>query len=304
MRLIKEQLMNKPDDLGKASKDYRCPNCSSIANTNFCPNCGQKKITGKDTFADLFKNFWGHYFHYDSKFWKTIWTLLSIPGALTIAYRKGRRQRYLMPVTLYVYVSVTFFLISSLLPDPSFRIEARNASKSTRGTFYIAGDEGRDSIGTVPETIVDWQSYWDRKLSKAIESPDQLQERIGMSLPKVFFIMIPVLALLLKIIFWRNGAYYYTDHTVFALHVQSFAFLAGIGGRLLLLFAAWVPAVSYLSVLLPLVPICFYFVLSLRKVYGVNWFKAMAITFFVLSGYLLILFLTTVAAALIVISFW
>jgi len=96
-------------------QEYICPNCGSVASGNYCPQCGQETHLHKDTFLGMIAHFVEHYFHYDSKFWKTLKTLLFYPGKLTLEYRAKRRQRYISPISLYIFVTVIFFLISSIV---------------------------------------------------------------------------------------------------------------------------------------------------------------------------------------------
>jgi hypothetical protein len=48
----------------------------------------------------------------DGRLWKSLWTLMRRPGALTRAWWAGRRRPYLGPIQLFLLVSVTFFLLS------------------------------------------------------------------------------------------------------------------------------------------------------------------------------------------------
>ncbi|NNF59300.1 MAG: DUF3667 domain-containing protein [Rhodothermaceae bacterium] len=121
-------------------------------------------------------------------------------------------------------------------------------------------------------------------------------------LPTVMFLLLPVFALLLKLIYVRRG-WYYSEHLVFGLHTHAFAFL--IFALTVCLFwlggdTAWVGTVSaaltYLG--LPL-----YFYIAQKRVYGQGWIKtavkawllAWTYGFFLILGIVLAVFL---AAAL------
>jgi hypothetical protein len=65
----------------------------------------------------LFTHFIEDFTHYDGQFWKTIKYLLFKPGKLTNEYLAGKRQQYVVPVKLYIFVSfITFFLFSLSQP--------------------------------------------------------------------------------------------------------------------------------------------------------------------------------------------
>src|SRR6185437_12290735 len=48
-----------------------------------------------------------------NKFWITLKTLIIHPGRLDIAYYKKQRTRYIQPISLYIFISVTFFIIAA-----------------------------------------------------------------------------------------------------------------------------------------------------------------------------------------------
>jgi hypothetical protein len=98
--------------MSHANEKIICPNCSSEASGNFCSQCGQETHLHKETFAGLVAHFFAHYFHYDSKFWMTLKALWFSPGKLTIAYWNKQRMRYIPPISLYIFVSAVFFLVS------------------------------------------------------------------------------------------------------------------------------------------------------------------------------------------------
>lgn len=101
---------------GKIREDKTCLNCGHHVEERFCPHCGQENIQPKQPFYYLFTHFIEDFTHYDGQFWKTIKYLLFRPGKLTREYLAGKRQAYVAPVKLYIFVSfITFFLPSLLV---------------------------------------------------------------------------------------------------------------------------------------------------------------------------------------------
>lgn len=96
---------------GKTREDKTCLNCGHSVEERFCPHCGQENIEPKQPFHYLFTHFIEDFTHYDGEFWKTIKYLLFRPGKLTKEYLAGKRQLYVAPVKLYIFISfITFFL--------------------------------------------------------------------------------------------------------------------------------------------------------------------------------------------------
>ncbi|NIF07888.1 DUF3667 domain-containing protein [Chryseobacterium sp. Tr-659] len=112
---------------GKIREDQTCQNCGHQVEERFCPHCGQENIEAIQPFHYLFTHFIEDFTHYDSYFWKTIKYLLFYPGKLTKEYLVGKRQSYVPPVKLYIFVSFITFLLPGLLPtydDPKIYVKA------------------------------------------------------------------------------------------------------------------------------------------------------------------------------------
>ena len=77
------------------------------------------------------------------------------------------------------------------------------------------------------------------------------------------FILLPLYALLLKLIYWRRHKYY-VEHLVFALHLHAFAFLVFSVSALLPEEAPWSDPTSTMLFGWFLV----YYFLALRRYYG------------------------------------
>ena len=102
---------------GKLREEKNCLNCGHIVEEKFCPNCGQENTETRRPFHYLFSHFIEDLTHYDGQFWGTIKNLLFKPGKLTQTYLEGKRQRYVPPVKLYIFISfITFFLFSIIPP--------------------------------------------------------------------------------------------------------------------------------------------------------------------------------------------
>lgn len=92
-------------------KEKDCLNCGTIVAGKYCQVCGQENVAPKETFWSMVMHFFGDITHFDGKFFTTLKDLLFKPGFLSAEYIKGRRQRYLHPVRMYVFTSAIFFLV-------------------------------------------------------------------------------------------------------------------------------------------------------------------------------------------------
>jgi hypothetical protein len=107
-----------------------------------------------------------------------------------------------------------------------------------------------------------WQDYW-----------RQMQDNI----PKVIFILLPIFALLLKLLYIRQD-FYYAEHLVFSIYFYDFMYLMGI----VMLLASMVSWLEWISALL-YIAIFLYLYKAMRHVYGQRRFKTI-VKFFMLTG--------------------
>ncbi len=109
---------------------------------HFCPNCGQKNITKKLSFADFFVEFFSGMFNYDSRFQRTLRILLFRPGKISKDYINGKRMRYANPFRFYLSVSIIFFLIAGI----SNKFEGVNFAEKEEGFKDQVNEISQDSV--------------------------------------------------------------------------------------------------------------------------------------------------------------
>ncbi|WP_432710713.1 DUF3667 domain-containing protein [Pedobacter sp.] len=96
---------------GKYRKEHNCLNCGEHVEKHYCSNCGQQNLELKESFWGFISHSIAHYFHFDNKFFHTLVPLLSNPGQVTLDYLSGKRARYINPVSMYIFVSIVYFLV-------------------------------------------------------------------------------------------------------------------------------------------------------------------------------------------------
>jgi hypothetical protein len=88
-----------------------CANCRRPVAGRFCANCGQEDRTYVTSVFDLAGELADAALSYDAKVYRTAGPLLVKPGFLTNEYVLGRRHGYVLPVRLYIFVSLIFFFV-------------------------------------------------------------------------------------------------------------------------------------------------------------------------------------------------
>ena len=291
-----------------------CPNCGFHAEHNYCAQCGQETHLHKESFGGLVAHFFGHYFHYDSKFWKTMRTLWAKPGHLTEAYLARQRMRYIAPISLYIFISAVFFLLSSGMHgfykkhDKEVVAEASHLSDGT-GNMVPAVMRGVGNVLDPADTATGgWPGADEPEIAKKFDKKmaalkndkevyNSFKEKINHALPRIFFFMIPVMGLVLKVLFARRKGTYYVAHTIFALHYHSFWFsLWAIS-----LFAINTSAGNILNIALMAVAFV-YLIVALRKVYSIKWLKAIIYSILIGFSYTLFLVITVILSSLLIVA--
>ncbi len=122
---------------------------------------------------------------------------------------------------------------------------------------------------------------------------DELQTAFGRTfrrhLPKTVFVLVPVFALILKLLYVRRRRYY-IEHLVFAFHVHAFLFLIFT----LMVVNPWTP----LDVLLLISTVVYLFV-AIRRVYRQSWPKTVLKFVILQSAYQSALAMALILTALV-----
>ncbi len=303
-------------------KDRICLNCGTPLTDKFCPHCGQKDIPKRQTLGELVMNFIGSFTSFESKFFQTVWTLISKPGYLVKEYNSGRRERYYHPARAYVFISFVFFLLYLSLPkDDSDVIRTSNTIEVDGKKKNIEDadlentnipDSLKDQIKKSESQIIAFGSksykskaaYDSTQLTLAEEKRDNFIERMAHyreieinekykgrkkdfnkeftatfleNSPKAFFFLLPIFALLLKLLYIRRD-FFYTEHLVFTIYFYNFFFLVGIVSLLVELIPGmdWFSGIVFLGVEI-------YLWIAMKKVYQQGIGKTF-LKFFLLNG--------------------
>jgi len=123
------------------------------------------------------------------------------------------------------------------------------------------------------------------KLAQTVRNPWELVEGLIDRGPYVMFVMLPLFAFLLKLLYIRRGRFY-MEHMIFSLHVHAHAFFAFTVGLLMAESSVqWVNTASTVVEGAPLV----YLVGAMAHVYDQGWIKSTFKAFLLLLMYSLVL---------------
>ncbi len=267
----------------------------------------------------------GDYLTVDSKIFRSVKALLFKPGFLTNEYLAGRRARYVSPLRLYLVATFLFFFIvtiNSKIPTEMNRIaDGQSGTVNKDSLINQIEKHGGDSIPAsardkMRNAIDSSFKYPPEKqeiepgIPSSSESKDKISQLIRRKadylsslgekgkrllwreilnlIPKILFLLLPVFALSLKLLYIRKKAFY-VEHLIYALHFHAFIFLILI------------PAVLFpgtYSGIAAAFSIFLYFLISLHNVYRQSYLISF-IKIAVLTGLAVLLVLPTLIILLV-----
>jgi hypothetical protein len=217
------------NDIGRTAL---CANCGAPLADRYCSRCGQDSHLSL-SFGHFLHELVEGLFHVDSKFWRTLRMLLSRPGQLTEEYLAGKRNSYSPPFRSYLVISILYFVAASILDTQVSRVVSPGGREmQASDCAQIAANPGW-ALRLVP----DLEGSCIRALSNDRHALNQAMQNL---LPKVMFVVLPLVAL---VQFWiyRRQRPMYLESLVFVLHFQSFYYLVS---TLALVLAAAIAALA------------------------------------------------------------
>ena len=268
-----------PSEVTKA-----CLNCGAVLRGRFCAECGQRDVPPAPTLRELVAEGWQELTVFDRRLLGTLGLLLRRPGALTREVLAGRRERYIKPVRLYLIVSVTYFLVSAVVPlTPRLRTTATMPGKEQitidiLKPQQLSPEEQKRALENAERAPMLVRPLFRR----LVLDPAGFRRNMTELLPRVVFILVPVFAVIVAIFHRRP----FSQHLVFALHLFAAVFcvmtvrrLADVSGSLPLIAVVESLALVFLAV---------YTLRAFRTTYGDSWprliLKALGIAVFYLMA--------------------
>lgn len=286
----------------RRNKKTHCLNCNYSFNQseNYCPNCGQENHDLKIPFSHFVEEFLEGILHFDSKVWHTLKTLFFYPGKITNDFLEGKRVSFVPPIRLYVFFSFIFFLTLSLV------FNHKDEDKKLTQIIAEEGKADKEEISKVFDSLefkVNIEDSIGAKESQEIERKlrkigsmtggdiNQLNQKVYKILSFALFFLLPVFALIMKLMYRSSHKFYY-EHFIAAIHYHVIIFiilLIAIG-----FYAISLPSASYLILFFGALV---YFINSLRAVYHQSWLRTTvkAVLIFWVYGIILLAVIVTIA---------
>jgi hypothetical protein len=296
---------------GAAHTPAACANCDATVSGHYCAHCGQKAEHAVHSLWHFLSEVAEDLTHADSRLWQTLKALLFKPGFLTCEFLAGRRARYMPPFRLYLVTSVLFFLILAL--NGTINVQTQNlaqlqsqaTSKEDKEELkalaekypLLAGEE----TGAKACANLNYNGPWKERVQPTLRESclrvvsdhgHGVREAFLHNLPKAFFLLLPILALVMKPLY-RRPPRYFVEHLLLLLHNHAFAFLT-LG--LFLVADMLVPSDAVTDLLLFAIGlyIPYYYYRGMRRVYRegtartLGKLAVLSLAYWVLAGFVLV----------------
>ncbi|WP_221032256.1 DUF3667 domain-containing protein [Actomonas aquatica] len=186
------------------------------------------------------------FFHLDGRFARGVVYLLFLPGRLTRSFLLGRRASQVPPLRFYLFITLVYFL--SLPLRTTLEMPELPAGDLQQGLKELPQDivvaDNSEEAEDLSDFIAGLQEGMTNERGESLRLPtrDEVIELVLFYGPKVLFVLLPLLALSTRVLFWRSG-FAYLEHLVVALHIGAFyfTFLLFAGGWVGLLELIWSP---------------------------------------------------------------
>lgn len=245
-----------------------CANCGTLLQGEWCHVCGQKRLKpGDRSLAHLLLDWWEQLTSLEGRWWQSFRDLVLRPGALSSAYLKGQRKRYLAPLTLFLLINLVYFVRS---PMTDFNLSLLDQACLQPWSALVQSQVSRR---IAPEALDCDLPMRDSALPGWAKLSARYQDIADEVSRSMVIAHVPVIALFLGLLAgWRR--WYYAEHVIVALHLFAFFLLYAVAilPPVLWLANSVLPLAEFgvlLRVLLLLLLLT-HWTVAVRRVYGLG----------------------------------
>ncbi len=218
-----------------------CANCATPLQGPWCHSCGQSAEDFHRSIVKLAAEVVEGLLHADGRLWRTLPDLMFRPGRLTRAYLEGHRAPQIPPLRLFLVVLLALFVVGGLTSGGKFGKVTSTTTTEANGKVVTTAAATHSfseltpaekaavqaRLGQVHVTIggskpnVAASNWLEERLRKTLDDPERFHLILEQWSERFAFLMLPVSALLLSLLFVFQRRFFLFDHTIFSLHSLS-----------------------------------------------------------------------------------
>jgi hypothetical protein len=243
--------------------DGKCANCATPLAGNWCHACGQRAADHHRSLRHLAIETVEGFTHADGRLWHTLFLLTLHPARLTLDYLRGRRASEIPPLRLFFVTLLMVFAAGSLLAHIHIGGPHVTAADATE----INGKISNLTIEGFPR-LSDWLRP---RIALAFNNPDALLTNMREWAERFAFLLLPLSAIVLRLIFPLRRDRTLYDHLIFTMHSLSFAGLVWVLAMILNhIRPHGAPSPFILLLVMPV-----HLFAHMRGVYRTGWFSTL-----------------------------
>jgi len=244
------------------SPHKHCLNCSAPAKGDFCHDCGQSIRDNSDrSLSRLLGEVFGNIFFLDNRILLSAKYLFLSPGRMTVEFLKGKRKKFISPITLFLFINLIYFFVNPL-------------------SDYSVSFDDQIHLQPYSTLIKDWA---DLKLQ--MEGLNQqaygiIYQSMSDNISKsIMIVNVPIIAIFVYLMSFKKRQFYF-DSLIFSFHFFSLFMFSWVMSywvnALIGLFPdldnSIVSEISFnlFAFVIPLI----YAILSMRKFMDIKWYWA------------------------------
>ncbi len=276
----------------EVSNTKRCRNCNTELLDQYCQHCGQKDVDLSKPFKSIVHTLLDNWFSLDNKLVKSIPLLLLKPGFLSREFADGKRVRYSSPLKLFLFASLAYFFLLGLSGNNV------NVNSNVQDSKVAASKQANPDTLAVPKAKRDREkSLFEERIDEKVKTPEQLSSMIIKGFSYMFFLLMPLFALLLSGLLKKTKRMY-VDHLIVSVHFHTFGFYIF---SIPLIFKLVSGIELPFQDLMGLIIIPGYLTLAIKNFYNIKFWKSVLKTVLILAIYAIVFTATLVACVVVVI---
>ncbi len=214
-----------------------CANCATPLQGPWCHACGQLGEDFHRSTWHLIAEAFEGLLHFDGRVWTTLPDLFRHPGRLTRAYLDGHRAPQIPPLRLFLVVLLLVFFagsvggrfgtVATVTVDDHGKVLA--SSKHDLGRLTPEEREkAKQAIANSKVQILNRPAgaadgWLKARLTAVLDDPERFRLVLEQWSERFAFLMLPLAAGLLSLLFLFQRRFFVFDHTIFSLHSLSAA---------------------------------------------------------------------------------
>jgi hypothetical protein len=187
----------------------RCANCGEALRGEYCSTCGQRNRDLHRPIGTFLAQVTEDLFNLDTRFIRTIRPLLLRPGEVMRAYRAGHRVTFVPPLRSYLIAALIFFgTFTFFANEPNVVVVTRGSPEAA--ALAAAKDRDEERVGVsfeLPARSPVFASAYNTAIARAKTEPQAFARAVLGNIPRTFFVLLPLFALLLELFYRTQGFY-------------------------------------------------------------------------------------------------